>query len=65
MTNHSTQKKLRYNPPLCKHKRIATAAFLVSYSFVFNYMPIPIPPAGIAGASSLMFATADSVVRKV
>ena len=31
-----------------------------------NYIiPMPAPPAGIAGVSSLMFATADSVVRSV
>lgn len=30
------------------------------------YIPIPIPPpAGIAGVSSLIFATTDSVVRSV
>ncbi len=30
-----------------------------------DYIIPPIPPAGIAGASSLMFATTDSVVRSV
>ena len=37
-----------------------------SYLTFVNYIiPIPGLPAGIAGASSLMFATTDSVVSKV
>ncbi len=34
-------------------------------SFYYIIPPIPGPPAGIAGVSSLMFATTDSVVRSV
>ena len=32
---------------------------------LYYIIPIPAPPAGIAGASSLMFATTDSVVNSV
>ena len=45
------------------HTSVTTGIFFL---MVYDYIiPIPAPPAGIAGASSLMFATADSVVRSV
>ena len=34
-------------------------------SHIFYIMPIPAPPAGIAGVSSLIVATTDSVVKSV
>ena len=38
--------------------------FRFLYGFYYIIPPIP-PPAGIAGASSLIFATTDSVVSRV
>ncbi len=58
-------KKEALKPPACKHARFQTS-FLVHDS-AYAYIIPPMPPAGIAGAgtSSLISATADSVVRKV
>ena len=43
-----------------------TSVFIASQFFTAYIMPIPgAPPAGIAGAGSLMSATTDSVVNKV
>ncbi len=48
-----------------KHTLIYKVCLIYLYLVpVFYIIPIP-PPAGIAGASSLILATADSVVRSV
>jgi len=49
---------------LPKRERVTDANYISSVHRQHYIIPIP-PPAGIAGVSSLMLATADSVVRKV
>ncbi len=53
-----------FTQKICRPFYLLCAAAYLSNAISYIMPPIP-PPAGIAGVSSLIFATADSVVRKV